>query len=63
MSKEEISALTEYRLAHPGDRLESIVWGLKATINSVGGKISRKRTIKVLYAKVDEFAELFLKKE
>lgn len=63
MSHEEISVLTEYRLAHPGDRLESIVGGLKATINSVGGKISRKRTIKVLYAKVDEFAELFLKKE
>lgn len=63
MSQEEIAALTEYRLSNPGDRLDTLVGGLKATINSVGGKISRKRTIKVLYAKVDEFAEIFVRKE
>ena len=59
MTQEEISALTEYRLANPGDRLDSVVGGLKATINSVGGKISRKRTIKVLNAKLDDFVAQF----
>ena len=61
MSQEEIDALTEYRLANPGDRLETIVGGLKATINSVGGKISRKKTRKVLFTKITEFIEQFKK--
>ena len=59
MSQEEISALTEYRLANPGDRLDAVVGGLKATINSVGGKIAKKKTLRVLNMKIDEYLEQF----